>query len=571
MSSGRASFEVQVQSDERWTIESQFDSEEAARLAAKAVAAKRLHQAVRVVKFWQRADGGMTETVISHQTVGVAEAKVTPSPIEDAPYCRKVRDYYSPDSRETIGKILRKYLEKVILTPTELIHSSKALKRVQEVDTLFVPAVDRVATLQAKAAQEDSRTRRDEIYKAITQMTQRARRTEETPNLPTLRRNDLTQLLGEIEKLAPPAESEYYALVVLSRDLMQHNSWLAKLDRLAALTSPDLSAQTMSLLDGVYADLFSVPSALQEILGEQRNLAEALLSIIDLCDGKLTPANPDLSRVMALINPLMAAGSLPETHRSLLVKLERQLAGSQPLARNDPGKEGESIRLIAERLVGPKGLLGGPAMAAALTRRAVLLQEAGGKTGLKKAVESMVATLPDSLACVFYLRDLAASELAEDVNESIETCFIREVKVASIDQLSPPKFSPTDRMRRATRMFEAIRQADGLKAEFRNSLTAHLDRLLVGYLETKGIIEKLDDPQAHLRDRTTRLLEFSAAGVLPAGSEAHRIARDRIVGILRQPQFELHFIEGVTQPAEAEKMLRHLHGLLSRGGYRLGG
>ena len=251
MSSGRASFEVQVQSDERWTIENQFDSEEAARASAKVVAGKRMHQAVRIIKYWQRADGGTTETVILQQAVGIAEAKVTPSPIEDAPYCKKLRDYYSADSRETIGRLLRKYLEKVILTPTELIHSSKALKRVQEVDTLFPPAVDRVAALQAKAAQEDSRARRDEIFKAITQMTQRARRTEEIPNLPKLRRNDLAQMLGEIEKLAPPAESEYYALVVLSGDLMQHNNWLAKLERLASLTTPDLSDQTLSLLDGV--------------------------------------------------------------------------------------------------------------------------------------------------------------------------------------------------------------------------------------------------------------------------------------------------------------------------------
>jgi hypothetical protein len=569
--SGRASFELQVQSDERWTIENQFDSEEAARAAAKVVAAKRMHQAVRVVKFWQRADGGITETVLLQQSVGVAEAKVTPSPIEDAPYCKKLRDYYRPESREIVGRILRKYLEKVILTPTELLHSSKALKRVQEVDTLFPPAVDRVATLQAKAAQEDSRTRRDEIFKAVTQMTQRARRTEETPNLPTLRRNDIAQMLGDVEKVAPPAESEYYALVVLSRDLMQHNSWLAKLERLAALTSPDLSDQTLALLDGVYADLFGVPSALQDILGDQRNLAEALLSIADLCDGKLTPANADLAQVMGLINRLMEAGRLPETHKSLIDRLGRQLAGTQPLARNDPGKEGESIRLIAERLMGPKGLMGGPPMAAALTRRAVLLQEAGGKTGLKKAVESMVATLPDVLSCVFYLRDLAASDLAADVKEAIETCFEREVKVGSLDQLSPPKFSPTDRMRRATRLYDEIRQAEGLAPDFRQSLTRHIDKLLVGYLESKGIIEKLDDPTAHLRDRTTRLVEFSAANVLPAGSDAHRIARDRIVAILRQPNFELHFIDGITQPAEAEKLLRHLHGLLSKGGFRLGG
>lgn len=571
MSGGRASFEVQVQNDERWTIENQCESEEAARASAKVVAAKRMHQAVRVVKYWQRADGGITETVLLQQSVGVAEAKVTPGQIEDTPYCKKIRDYYKPESRETIGKLLRKYLEKVILTPTELIHSSKALKRVQEVDTLFPPAVDRVATLQARAAQEDARTRRDEIFKAVTQMTQRARRIEETPNLPTLRRNDFGKMIDEIEGLAPPAESEYYALIVLSRDLMQHNSWLAKLERLTTLTSPELADQTLAILDGVYADLFGVPTALQEILGEQKNLAEAIQSIADLCEGRLSALNPNVAEPMTLVNRLIGAGRLPELQKSLIDRLQRQLAGGQPLARNDPGKEGESLRLLAERLVRPEGVLGGPATAAAMTKRAVLLQEAGGKTGLKKAVESMVATLPDVLPCALYLRDLAASEIAADVGETIEICLTRELKVASLDQLSPSKFSPTDRMRRVTKLYDELRRGDALEPEFRTSILTHLDKLLVGYIEAKGIIEKLDDPSAHLRDRTIRLLEFSAAGVFPKDSEAHRIARNRIVGILRQPQFELHFIEGATQPAEAEKMLRHLHGLLARGGYRLGG
>jgi len=567
----RASFEVQVQNDERWTIEDQCESEEAARAAAKVIAAKRLHKAVRIVKFWQRADGGVTETVILQQSISAADVKVTPGTIEDTPYCKKIRDYYKPESRETIGRLLRKYLEKVILTPTELLHSSKALKRVQEVDTLFPPAVDRVAALQARAAQEDAKLRRDEIFKAVTQITQRARRIEQTPNLPTLRRDDFAKLFGEIETLAPPAEADYYALIVLSQDLMQHSDWLAKLNRLAALTTPDLSDQTLAILDGVYADLFGVPSALQEILGQQKNLAEAILSIADLSEGRLSALNPDVAAPMTLVNRLIGAARLPELQRSLLDRLQRQLAGGQPLARNDPGKEGESLRVLAERLVRPDGILGGPATAAALTRRAVLLQEAGGKAGLKKAVETLVATLSDILPCTLYLRDLAASDLAADIGETIEACLVRELKVSSIDHLSPPKFSPTDRMRRATRLYEEIRRSEALAPEFRHSVLSHLDGLLVGYIEAKGIIEKLDDPAAHLRDRTIRLLEFSAAGVFPQNSEAHRIARNRIVGILRQPQFELHFIEGVTQPAEAEKMLRHLHGLLARGGYRLGG
>ena len=570
MGGGRASFEVQVQIEERWSIEDQCADEAAARAAAQAVAAKRQHRAVRVVKYWQRADGNITETVVLSQNISVAEVKVTPAPIEDAPNCKKLKDYYKLDSRETIGRVFRKYLEKVILTPTELIHSSKALKRVQEVDTLFPPAVDRVATLQARAAQEDSRTRRDDLYKAVTQMTQRARKTEETPNLPSLRRNDFAKMIDEIKHLAPN-DSEYYALVVLSRDLMQHDNWLAKLDRLVALTSPELPDEILALLDGVYADLFGVPTALQDILGQQRNLAEALVSIADLCEGKLVTTNPDLTGVMTLLNKLIAEGRLPETRNSLIDRLQRQLGGNQPLARNDPGQEGEALRKICERLVRPEGLFGGAATAAALTRRAVLFQEAGGKTGLKKAVESLVATLPDVLLSVLYLRDLSGSDLVADLGDIIDVCMTRELKVASVDQLSPPKFSPTDRMRRVTRLYDEIRQGEALPSELRHSVLDHLDRLLVGYIEAKGIIEKLDNPLAHLRDRAIRLLEFSAAGVFPNGSQAHRIARDRIVGILRQPNFELHFIDGVTQPAEAEKMLRHLHGLLSKGGYRLGG
>lgn len=572
MSGGRASFEVLVQSDERWTIEEQRSTEAEARAIAMALIAKRRHSAVRVVKYWRRADGLVTETVILHESVSMSEGKVTPGQIEDAPHCKKVRDYYRLESRETIGRLFRKYLEKVILTPTELIHSAKALKRVQEVDTLFPPAIDRVATLQAKAAEIDSRARRDEIYKAVSQMTQRARRTEEIPNLPSLRHNDFARLVSEATALAPPEEGEYFVLVVLSRDLMQHNSWLAKLDRLASLTLPDLPAATLALLDGVYADLFGVPSALQEILGPRTNLADAVIAIADLCEGKLAAeATPDLAEAMRLINRLIAAGRLPETRTSLLDRLQRQLAGGQPLARNEPGQESEALRKVATRLFGAEGLLGGPVMAAALTKRAVLLQEAGGKTGLRKAVEAMTALLPDSLTRIVYLRALTASDLAEDIGETIEECVAREVKVDGIDRLVSPRLSPTDKMRRVTRLYEEIGKAEAWAADLRRSLQSHLDRILVGFLESRGIIEKLDDPKARLRDRAIRLLEFSAAHLLPDGSEAHRIARDRIVGILRQPNFELHFIEGITSPAEAETVLRQLHGLLAKGGFRLGG
>jgi hypothetical protein len=568
-SSGRASFEIQVQRDERWVIEHTSQTEDAARTAAKALLAKRSGSGVKIVKFWTRADGHVTETVILQELHGGPEAKVTMSPIEEAPYCKKVRDYYQLESRETIGRLFRKYIEKMILTPTEAIHSAKVLKRVQDMDTLFPPAVDRVATLQARAAGEDSRTRRDEVYKAVEQMTLRARKVEENPNLPNLRDGNLAGLVEKIATMVPETDAKFYALVALSRDLMQHDSWLAKFYRLTALTTPMLPDPVLALLDGVYADLFGVPAALQKVLGSQRNLAEALIAIADLWDGRMVPANKDLTETIEQLNTLLAQGRLDETRKSLMERLHRQLAGNNPLNRIDPTHEREAFRDVALRLFRPDGLLGGPATAAALTRRFVLMQEAGGKKGLENAVEGIVGLMTDSLFRVVYLSELSASVLGADLYSAIDKHIRETVMVPSIDALTPASWQSRDKMLRLTRLYERIGENEIWPSDLRQGLLDHIDRLLVGFIAAKGIIEKLDDPQAKLRDRAIRLLEFSAARVLPVGSEAHRNARDRIIALLRQPNFEMHIIEGITSPAEAEQILRQLHGLLARGGFRL--
>ena len=44
------------------------------------------------------------------------------------------------------------------------------------------------------------------------------------------------------------------------------------------------------------------------------------------------------------------------------------------------------------------------------------------------------------------------------------------------------------------------------------------------------------------------------------------MARKRIVKLLRQPNFDEHFIEGIEDPAKAEKALRDFHKLLVAGG-----
>ncbi len=100
-----------------------------------------------------------------------------------------------------------------------------------------------------------------------------------------------------------------------------------------------------------------------------------------------------------------------------------------------------------------------------------------------------------------------------------------------------------------------------LPDEYKEKIAGHIDGVLARYLTDESIIEKLDHPEAHIRDRAVRLVKFCGAGVLPEG-KALNLARKRIVGMLRQPNFDKAFVEGLPDGADAEKVLRDFHKLL---------
>src|SRR5581483_1596138 len=96
-------------------------------------------------------------------------------PVDAAPVCERVSDYYRTAARTTMGRLFTKYLEKFELTPLEILHSHSNLKRIINLDNLVPSAIDKVAALQAKTTGEDSRKRRDVLFAAIDTLAKRAR------------------------------------------------------------------------------------------------------------------------------------------------------------------------------------------------------------------------------------------------------------------------------------------------------------------------------------------------------------------------------------------------------------
>jgi hypothetical protein len=563
VASNRESFEVQVLKQGRWVTESARDKEAEARQLAKTLLNDKSCEGARVMRNWLKTDGSMNESVIFEQTQsGKGEGPVRINPIETAPpRCEKARDYFGLESRLTMGRIFRTYLEKALLTPTEILHNAKELSRIRDKDNLVSSAVDLVATLQIKGTEIPARQRRDEIFAALDQIYAQVKRAEAL-KLPKLD-GSFSQLIAKLQGVGSEAP-EYLAMVVLARDLIEKRNWVAKLDRLCTLVVQETEPQATLLLDTVIADVLGA-NVVQEILGWQPSLGSAIVAMLDLADGKFDSTKSDARETAVLLNGLFGKGRLPGSRHSMIDRAVKQLRSSNPLSRNNPAKEMEEYQRVLVRLLGPGGLLAGPDAAEALTVRGARFVEQGGATGRRAAITNTVKALPDKAHGVMYLAELSKTDFAEDhlgdIVQQLDIVFSARV----IGELTRLTMSPREKLQSATNAFHATVSSalpDGVKTK----VAEHIDGVLERYLVDESVIDKLDHPDDHLRDRAVRLVKFAGAGVLPEGKALTR-ARQRIVKLLRQPNFDAAFVDGITDPIKAQKALRDFHQLLVKAGF----
>lgn len=563
MAADRASFEIQVQKDGRWSTETVRYKEDEARAVAKKFLSDKKCEGARIIRNWLRADGTMVETEVFAEVRTVKDdGSFRIAPIESAPArCEKTEDYYAAESRAIMNRLFRAYLDKVFLTPTELMHSYKELKRIQDKDTLVPSAVDRVAFLQTREGDLDHKSRREEIFKTLDQMSARARRVE-SRKLPKLdgRFSELIEQLRQHD----PNETEYLAMVVLSRDLIDVRNWVGKLERLCKLAVEDPDPRAVLLLDGVIADVLGA-NVVQEILGWQPSLGAAIIRMLDLADGIMPTEKSDAGESAEILNQLFRENKLPTSRACVLDRAIRQIRSPNPLYRNDQSKELEEFKRLVVRVLGPNGFVCGPDMAEALTTRYTRMVEQGGAAGRRAAIAGTFRAMPDRSQGLVYVAALSrtsyADEHADDMVEQLDLVF----HARHIGELCERSLSPKDRMVRATNAHKAALGSafpDGLKQR----IADHIDGVLERYLVDEQIIEKLDHPDSHLRDRAVRLVQFCAAGVLPEGKSLTR-ARQRILSLLRQPNFDARFVDGIVDPAKAQRALRDFHQLLVRAGF----
>lgn len=563
------SYEVKVQREGRWTVDRVTESEAIALKRAEELAGAAQYEAVRVEKERLRADGSFgSPKVIFEQSCSRRDPQVTISHIDDAPDCATLEDLYGIDARLTMWKVLRKYFEQVALTPSEVLHNYGALARLMDNDPPVYPAaVDRVATLQAKRADSDPRERRDQLFAWCDLVAARAREAEREKPLHKLKTKDFRRLLEVALEEGGPARRDHLVRCTIARDLYLRRNFLEKLEVLLGAVDQAQTREELGILDGFIADVLGSATVIQELLGSRPNLCAALLALVDLMEGKEEAHPPrDLPDVVRVLRGLFADGRLPGGAAVLIDRVRSQVAGRQPLSRNDPSKENDAFIRLTERLLNGKAIIGGPGMAEALTHRCGLQFQEGGDAGRRKSVTAMLTLIRDPVQRVRYLLTIAETATGTVARDDI-LLTLRGIAAGAVDVHSfvNPRVSMPKKLMTLSDLQRAL-MASTLPAEARKELFDRLDDLLADYVEREGFLARLDDPDLHLRERATRLVKFCSSGILIEG-KALQIARKRIAGYLRQPNFVEHLTDDCASPAEAEAVVRDFYRQLAEAGF----
>ena len=431
-------YEVQIERDGRWVMEAVHDGKTAAISMARAMAGSGDCDGTRVV---EDRGAALKEKVIFEQEGRRREPVITISPIEQAPVCGKVSEFYGFEARTTAGRLLRHYLNHKGVSAFEMLHDYYNLRELERMEDLTNHAIQRVANIQARATRGKPLDRVDRLYTVFARLIKRAKQAPDVRRyVETIKSDGFSAAWRTIGESVAEKHCHFVRCVALASVMGGAGDWITKVQTLIALIDPAGDEAANHLLDEVIAEILDGADAITEILGSQRDLGRALLTLGQLATGRFSAGGRGLQGdVVKRLNKLLAEKRLPMTKRTLLGRVARGLRGIQPITKDGPAADRQIFKQLVKAVSGYGGLKGGPVISDAITRRGRMVL---GKGPLdlppEEAIAKIVAMLPTRAIRLGYLLDLGASEFTEKYRDAVLRALAKVVEeLQTIHDLVP--------------------------------------------------------------------------------------------------------------------------------------
>jgi CRP-like cAMP-binding protein len=419
------------------------------------------------------------ETVYEKTVEGFDDRPVTIVAIDEAPVCTTFGDFFELESRRTLGRVLRNYLEQQSCSALELMYDAGRIKVLENNDALFPQAVQQIAVAQTRGSNVKPSQRADELYKTVGQVRKKALAVyAEDDGYKILKNDGVDALIKAMKDDHGAAEAAYFVRHAFAQYLRDGGDWNAKMKLLCKLCTDGLSLNGIRYVDEVLAEILDGLPAVHELLAGQSDPASANRVLIMLCRGR-AKAPPNALSCIEDVNNVMHHFDFEKTRRVLFERVSSYLAGVNALTREGEQQERKAFTLIVRDLTDIAGILGGSKMCGAVTQRARIAFSQGGENlNFSDAMARIINLLPHRAARIGYLVELSFSKIARKHKAMVLTMLAKTVEqLSSLSSLVPTGSSP-EMMQEAIEGLKKRLTSDEIPAEWRESLTRTFESLL---------------------------------------------------------------------------------------------
>ncbi len=407
-------YEVQVdQGDGRWVVVDVHETRNASLQQAGTLLESGKYASVKVISEDERKGD---EVIYEEVNENFSGKPITIVPVETAPYCSDFKDYFAFDSRRTIGRVLRNYLDHHTISALELMFDASMMRMLENSETLFPQAIQQIASAQTRGTDVKQADRVDELYKVATKVREEATEVaSDITGYEILKEKGINALLTRMIGSHGEDKANYYIYQAFARCLRDGGDWNTKLEILSRLGKDDLTPEATSILDEVLAEILDGSAAVQELLGGQADLSSAIRMMIMVSQGRAkTPAH--VLSCMEAVNETLHRLDLPLTKQVLLERVAVHLSGVRKLTKEeDKESERNALTVIIREVTDISGILGGEVMCGAITKRArISLSNEDEDLTFPDAMSRIINLIPNRAARIGYLAELAQSPVAEE-------------------------------------------------------------------------------------------------------------------------------------------------------------
>jgi len=371
-------------------METTHDSRSPAIEHAKELGGLGKFDAVRVI-----SDNARTGTIVEFEQAGNPSKKtIRVKAVDDVQLCQTTGEFYNFDARLSLSKVLRDYLDELTLSPLQLLLNPSHLMRFENFDDLLSQCIGRVASVQSKKTKTPAHARTDFLYNAFAEIKKMAADYALLKKATPLKTQKFDEFISHFPSITDD-RSRFQILAAIAENLEHCPDWTDKIENLVDLAEVSKNDEALHFLDGAIAEIMDSPTAIQQLIGGQGDLAGQLMILTHLAKGRAHAENAP-NQAFTKLNNLMTLRPMTLTKKIILARIAQLLSSTHTLTKGDNKTDQQAFSSLIRTLTLETGLVGAEIIGHAVIRRArVIYRTPDEDLPVAKAVIKIFQVIPN--------------------------------------------------------------------------------------------------------------------------------------------------------------------------------